>query len=90
MTTISELTQKLHDLIYCRQPNPTWDNGKSRASLYFYGSEPTDTESILLADKTAKEISVILQSLPIDSPYRSQCEYALRHCGYDTNEKYDS
>ncbi len=83
MNNILDLTQKLHDLIHCREPNPFWESKKSRASMYFRGEEPTGSQARSLADITAKEISDILQSLPADSPYRSQCEHALRHCGYE-------
>lgn len=89
MNNISGQTQKLHDLIYCRQPNSTWESGRSRASMYFHGSNPTGEEALLLADTTAGRIAIILRSLPHDSPYRSQCEYALHHCGYGADGKKD-
>ena len=82
MNNISELTQKLHDLIFCREPNPMWENGKSRASMYFI-KNPTNKEIIQTADSVAKEIANLLSGLPPNDPSISQCEYALTHCGYD-------
>lgn len=80
---IPGLTQKLHDLVHCRATNPLSEDGMSRAEMYFSHRNPSNGELSALADQTARAIANILLVLPGDSPYVSQCEYALSHCGYE-------